>query len=122
MSTQRVVFPFYFCSGYKESDAYRGGSRGDFSIEKLCVSARDKENPLADLRIDERSVLGCFRLDSERDPVFVRGVEWFPKVYVSCDASPLVMRRHLRIESRDLSALYPAKEVWAYASVVGWMG
>lgn len=95
---------------------------GGFSIEKLIVLTREEEDPtVVDLQIDGRSVLSRLRIDSEpmTPRVDEKEMKWFTKIWVPGDAAPMVMQRHLRIRSRDLTASYPAKETGAHAALIG---
>ena len=93
---------------------YRGWGWSDLSVETLIVSTREEEDPIVDLQIDGRPVLSCLRIASEpmAQRVDERG-RWFIKTWVPSVAGSMVMRSHLRIHARDLSAAYPAKEPWA---------
>jgi hypothetical protein len=100
---------------------HRGRGWSDLSVEKLIVSTREEEDPIVDLQIDGRSVLSCLRIASESmtQRVDEKGMRWFTKTWLPSGAGSMVMRRHLRIRSRDLTASYPAKETWAIAALIG---
>jgi hypothetical protein len=118
---RRAVFPFSFCSWYKESDVHRGWGWSDLSVEKLIVSTREEEDPIVDLQIDGRPVLSCLQIASEpmTQRVDEKGLRWFTKTWVPSVAGSIVMRSHVRIRSRDLTTSYPPKETWAYAALIG---
>jgi hypothetical protein len=118
---RKVIFPFSFCSWYKESDVHRGLGWDDLSVEKLMVSTREEEDPIVDLQIDGRPVLSCLRIASEpmTQRVDEKGMRWFTKTWVPSVAGSMVMRSHVRIRSRDLTSSYPAKETWAIAALIG---
>jgi hypothetical protein len=117
---RKAIFPFSFSSWNKESDLYRGLGWGDLSVEKLIVSTREEEAPIIDLQIDERPVLSWLRIESELTTQRgdEKGTRWFTKTWVPSEAGSMVMRRHLRIRSRDLTASYP-EETWAWAALSG---
>jgi hypothetical protein len=118
---RRAVFPFTFYSWNKESDVYRGWGWSDLSVEKLIVSTREEEDPIVDLQIDEHSVLSCLQIASEpmTQRVDKKGLRWFTKIWVPRVAGSMIMRSHMWIRSRDLTALYPTKETWALAALIG---
>ena len=100
---------------------HRGWGWSDLSVEKLIVSTREEEDPIVDLQIDGRPMLSFLRIASEltTQRVDEKGMRWFTKTWVPRDAGSMVMRSHVRIRSRDLTALYPAKETWAWAALIG---
>jgi hypothetical protein len=116
-----AIFPFSFSSWNKESDVHRGWGWSDLSVEKLIVSTREEEDPIVALQIDGRPVLSCLQITSEpmTQRVDEKGMRWFTKTWVPSVAGSMVMRSHVRIRSRDLTASYPAKETWAYAALIG---
>lgn len=120
---RRAIFPFSFCSWQKasESDVYRGAGWGDLSVEKLIVSTCEEEDPIGDVKIDDRSVLSCLRIVSESTTQHVdeKGIKWFIKTLAPSVEGSMIMRSHLRIRSRDLTSLCPAKEPWANAALIG---
>ncbi len=99
---------------------YRGWGWSDLSVEKLIVSTREEDNPIVDLQIDGCPVLSCLRIASEltTQRVDEKGVRWFTKTWVPSVAGSMVMRSHVRIRSRDLTASYPEK-TWAWGALIG---
>jgi hypothetical protein len=116
-----AIFQFSFSGWNKESDVHRGWGWSDLSVEKLIVSTREEEDPIVALQIDGRPVLSCLQITSEpmTQRVDEKGMRWFTKTWVPSVAGSMVMRSHVRIRSRDLTASYPAKETWAYAALIG---